>query len=398
MWSLAVIVALSGPLFGDEAFLTQATELLDQGRLADAGALAQGTLATHPDDPDALVVAGTVELYTGAQVRRDESIFRPEVDPWAPGQPTVSASVARRVAALWGRVPVLDPSRTSLWTDLIELTFRSGATDLAVDYARRVLADPAAGATELKAAATVFVLNLEAGLAAQALARIPGDRSYRLYRGLEAWRGGKAGWKADLDSFVADGTEGDPGRKLAAYLVGPKMRDTEAGYQAALQAEEGLAGLVVRQKWVDRYPDQFFGRFGLARALLLWGNYPKALVHYGELERRGAAPGAEEREAIVFHRAWALEASDRGAEALVLWSSLITSRDFYLRSAASWFVGSRALAEGKVQEARALWTQKYNLPPKPKAPAPEPLPAVSEEPARSKYAAWAAQELQRLEP
>jgi len=282
------------------------------------------------------------------------------------------------VASFWKKVPALDPDRTYLWGDLAQLTFRSGDSAHAVEYALQVLQAPVADPEALQAAASVFALNLDWVKASQALAKIPGNRTYLLYQGLEAWRAGKEGWRVPLKAFVDKPGPDPSGAKIAAYLIGPAMRDNETGFAEAARIEGGLASLAVRQKYVERYPNKFLPRLELARILNQFGSFAKALAHYDEIDRKALAATPEERQSVLFQQAWALQGAGRPSEAARLWEMLAGARDFYLRSAAAWFLGESSLAQGKTVEARDWWLK------------------IADEPARSKYAYWAAEELKKL--
>lgn len=374
---LTATAALEGA-WGEAAFWERATSLLDAGKVEEAGVLARGVLLQSPDDADALVVAGTVTLYTKLQPRRDESIYRNDGDPSAPPTYGLTAEGAQAVASYWKRVPGLDLGRTYLWGDLAQLTFRAGDPAHALEYAALALSSPQIGAESLQAASQVFALNLDWVRAAQALARIPGNRTALLYQGLEAWRTGKDGWRALLKSFVDQPGEDPSGAKLAAYLMGPAMRDNEGGYQEALKVEAGIPALAVRQKYAERYPDKFLPRLGLARYLAQYGSFSKSLFHFSEIDRKGLATAPDERETVLFQLAWATQGSGQVAEAAKIWAMVVESKDFYLRSAACWFLGQFALAQGKPDEAKTWWT------------------TVADEPARSKYAFWSREEVSKL--
>jgi len=393
-------VALA-PAGAAPTLLEQATALLNQGEFDRAGALAQTALSQNPENADALVVAGTALLYSKAAPRRDDSIYRPTVDAAAAGDLTVPLPAALEVAALWKRVPALDASRAYLWGDIAQMVFRAGGSAAALEYAQAALDSPNADPDSLKAAASVFALNLDWTKAAQTLGRIPGNRTALLYQGLEAWRLGKDGWRVPLQAFAQNPGTDTAGVKLAAYLSGPDMRDGENGYQAALQVEPGLPSLAVRQKYVERYPDKFLARLDLARTLSVYGSFDKALAQFAEIDRKALAGSADERQTILFQQAWAYQGSGRTAEADKVWQMLTESRDFYIRSAAAWFLGMDAIARGKAAEAKTLWTWQPPSPPrKPAANSaptpPELLPSIIQEAGRSKYAAWAAQEYRKL--
>lgn len=390
--ALAAVPAAAAP-----TFLENATALLDEGRFADADRLAQEALEIRADDPDALVVAGTALLYRKAEFRRDESIYRPGTSPQAEAEAFVPPEVALEVAEYWKRVPPLDPARSYLWGDLAQMVFQSGAATQALEFAQGALDCPVADEGSLKASASVFALNLEWAKAARCLARIPGNRTAVLYQGLEAWRTGKENWRALLTSFVQSPGDEPAGAKLAAYLIGPAMRDGETGFQAALQVEAGIASLAIRQKYVDRYPDRFVARLELARSLSLYGSYDKALFHFSEIDRKRLTASADERQTVLFQQAWALTASGKRAEGLRLWRMLTDSRDFYTRSAALWFVGSDAVRAGKSTEAKALWEVRPEAPRRVGSNGPvEYAPSVLEEAGRSKYASWVAEAYRSL--
>ena len=372
-------LAVSLPLGAEAAFWDRATSLIAQGKVEEAGKLAQGILETNPDDVDALVVVGTTTLYQKMTLQRPDSIYRPDVEPLSDRQPHFSAQAVDAAASYWKRVPPLDPSRSYLWGDLAQLAFRAGDTVRAVDFALEALKSTTADPDSLKNAASVLALNLEWSKAALALARIPGNKTALLYQGLDAWRLGKDGWRGPLKAFV-DNPGADPaGKPVAEYLISSAMRDGEAGYAEAARTEVGIAALAVRQKTVERYPNKFLARLELGRGLAQLGSYAKALAQFNEIDRRGLASTPDERQSVLFQQAWANQAAGRHLEAARLWEMVATSRDFYLRSAASWFLGEYNLAQGKIEEAKDWWSK------------------VATEPARSKYAYWAAEELKKLE-
>jgi len=375
---LTGLALVAGGLWADSTFWNQASSLVGEGKIDDADALAKTALASNPADPDALVISGTIVLYKNLEPRRDDSIFHTLTDPATAPAPTLTPQGAQAVAAIWSRVPALDSSRGYLWGDLAQITFRAGLSPLAVPYAAQVLTLAQPDPEALKSAASVFALTLDPDRAAQAFAKIPGSHTNLLYQGLSAWRKGKDGWREALRAFVADPGIDPTGKNLAAYLIGPAMRDTDTGFQEALKVESGIPGLIVRQKFVDRYPTRFLARLGLARSLNEFGNYTGALAQYAEIDRLALTSSPEERQAVLFQQAWANQASGRADEATRLWQMVFNSRDFYLRSAAAWFVGANAQAQGNLDEAATWWAK------------------VSDEPARSKYAYWADAEMTKL--
>lgn len=375
---LALLASVSLSATADPVFWDQAVDLLNSGKVEEAGLLAKAVLDAQPNDADALVIAGTQVLYSQLKPRREDSIFTPEVDLKAEGEPRLSPEAVEAVATYWSKVPGQDPERAYLWGDLAQMTFRAGDSGRALEYAAKVLATPSSDADSLRSAASVFVLNLDWARATQALTKIPGERVALLYQGLELWRTGKDGWRVPLKSFVENPGPQKAGSVLAAYLIGPAMRDTEGGYLEALKVEEGIAALAVRQKYVERYPDKFQPRLDLARNLCQFGSFTKALGHFSEIDRKAIATTAEQRQSVLFQQAWAHQAAGHQAEAVRLWALLTESKDFYIRSAADWFLGHQALTQGKKEEARAWWAR------------------VADEPARSKYAYWCAAELKKL--
>ena len=376
-FTLLLVLGGLAPLAAEPTFLAQASDLLNEGRIDETATLVQQALATNPDDPDALVIQGTVVLYRNLHPRREDSIYRPQAEPAGPRAPALDPSGAAAIADWWKRVPARDPARIYLWGDLAQLTFRAGDSSQALAYAAEALVSPP-DPEALQAAASVFLLNLDADRAVQALEKIPGNRSSLLYRGLEAWRLGKEEWQTPLKAYVADPGLDKTGVQLASFLIGPGMRDTEAGFLEALKTENDIPALFVRQKYVDRYPDKFLARLDLARSLSQFGSFALALAQYSEIDKRGLASSPDERLAVAFQQAWAFQASGRVEEASNLWEAIADSRDFYLRSAACWFLGQNATGRADTAAAKGWWSR------------------VADEPARSKYAFWALEELTKL--
>ncbi len=374
----AVVLWLSAAAAGaDPAFLAQASGLLDAGKADEAWALAQSVLTQSPNDADALVVAGTSLLYQKMEPVDDESIFHPQADPAVESEYRLTPEGARSVAAYWKRVPGLDPQRSYLWGDLAELTFRAGDPSGALDYARQLLALP--GSDGLRVAALVFVLNLDWKDAIDAYSRM-GSRAVLLYRGLTLWKDSQDGWREPLKAFASQPGPDASGAGLAAYVAGPDMRDTETGYQEALKRETTAAGLLIRQKYVERYPNRFLAQLDFARALSEYGSFDKALGQLALIDRQALASTDDERLTVQFQRAWALQSLGRYDEADRVWQDLADTKEFYIRSAADWFVGKNAKRKGHLPDAKEAWAK------------------IAGEPLRSKYAFWAARELKSLAP
>jgi len=374
---LGLVLVTSVSMPASPAFLNQASTLLDAGKVEEAAALAKGVLDNSPDDADALVIAGTALLYQKMEPGRDDSIYHPTSDPKAPPVYGLNPEAAAAVAAIWKKVPALDPSRSYLWGDLAQLCFRAGDAARAVEFARQVLTVPKPEPEALKAAAAVFALSLDWDRAAQALALVPSNRAV-LYQGLNQWRLARDGWRNTLKAFVDNPGSDTSGAKLAAYLCGPAMRDSESGFLEAMKTESTVPTLAVRQKYAERYPTKFQARFELARYLGEFGSFTKALEQYADIDRLALATTPEEQQSVALGEAWAFQRSGHPDEANRLWETLADVKEFYLRSAADWFLGQNALKQGKPADAKDWWSR------------------VASEPGRSKYAAWAAEELNKL--
>ena len=376
--ALVLTCSLAGALGAEQAdFPGSALRLLQQGNLTEAEDLARVVLLGDPTNLDAMEILGTTALYSSLTERPDETIYHPTVDVtlWTTA-PRLSA--IRSAESWWKQVLALDPTRTYLALDLSGLFFDAGSFRSALDWSKTAAAHPDASEATLKR--TAYLLGLAAdwpGMAAL-LARIPGDREAPLYRALDSWRTSGAAWPNLLRAFQKTTGTGTSGDKLAAWMLSDRMRDSEAGLQNLLTVEPGFFNLLIKQKYGERYPDQFTARLDLARNLAQYGNYERALEIYSDLERRKTAKTPDEKAALALNAAWAWEAAGKTTEAGNAWRALTGAKDFYARSAAYWFLGRTAKEAGDDLAARSWWSE------------------VANEPARSKYASWAASELKKL--
>ncbi|MEI8094862.1 MAG: hypothetical protein WCG80_11670 [Spirochaetales bacterium] len=380
--AMVSVALVSVPLAAQSVFPGNALALLQTGQVAEARELA---LAAHEADRtnvDALVILGTADLYSSMVLRPDETIYHPVADLKAAWNPVLPLRGVQAAAVWWKDVPTLDPSRNSVWEDLSGLYFDAGSLKQALDYGRLAVAVPGVSGDTLHRVAYLAglaqgwpeMVSLLQGMTDSANAA----REALLYRALGLWRTNDQNWKTAMKAFLATPGAAMTGTKLAAYLLSDKPRDTDAGYQELLTVEPGFPNLLVKQKYADRFSELFAPRLDLARNLAQYGNYDRALELYIDLERRQLAKTPDEKAALALNAAWAWESAGRYPEATNAWKLVAVAKDFYARSAACWFLGRSAREGGQLAEARSWWTQ------------------VADEPARSKYAAWCATELKKL--
>ncbi len=374
-WLLGSLVV--GSFAQTTEFPGSAWDLLQKGNLSEAEDLARVALLSDPTQLDAMEILGTTALYSSLTTRPDETIYHPTVDV-AARTTAPSLKGIRAAESWWKQVLALAPARAYLAEDLSVLFFEAGSFRAALDWAKIAAARPEATTATLKRTAYLVGLAADWQTMVGLLLRLGGDREAALYRALEAWRTNGSTWQQLLRTYQKTSGPAQAGDKLAAWMLGDQMRDSEAGLQNLLTVEPGFFNLLIKQKYGERYPDQFTARLDLARNLAQYGNYERAIDIYLDLEKRKSAKTPDEKAALAFNAAWAWEAAGRATEAGNAWRALTTAKDFYARSAAFWFLGRTALEDGDETEAKKWWTE------------------IANEPARSKYASWAALELSKL--
>jgi tetratricopeptide (TPR) repeat protein len=361
-----------------QGFPDDALALLAEGKVAQARRLAEAIPSSDPAYPDALLIQGTATLYDGMVLRPDETIYHPTVDLTAQWNAVIPLRAVVSASEFWSQIPALDPKRSSVWDDLSSLYFDAGNLKVALANGRLAAASPQATAATLKRVAYLAGLAQAWPEMVTLLSRTGSAREAQLYRTLELWRTGDPTWKTATKAFLSGTGPEVTGSKLIAYLAGDKYRDNEAGLQELLRVEPGFPNLIVKHRYADRFPELFTPRLDLARNLAQYGNYDRAIELYVDMDRRQLAKTPDEKAALALNQAWAWEAAGRYPEATNAWQLVVNAKDFYARSAACWFLGRTARENGKLADARSWWTQ------------------VADEPARSKYAAWCATELKRL--
>jgi tetratricopeptide (TPR) repeat protein len=373
--ALAGCLALSAS--AQTTFPADALSLLGQGKTSEAKVLAQAVHLKDPANSEALIVLGTAALYESVVYRYEETIYHPTVDSRAQPAAVVTLPGVQTAETFWKQVPSLDP-KSSVWEDLCGLYQDCGNFKLSLEAGRQaVLANPTKESL-LNRVAYLAGLAGSWGEMVNLLTKSHDLRTAQLYRCLDLWRTNDLSWKTQVRAFLAMPGPPITGSKLAAWLASDQLRDTDSGYQDLLKVEPGFPNLVVKQKYAERYSEVFTVRLDLARNLSQYGNYDRALEIYLDLRRHQLAKTPEEKAALALNEAWAWEAAGNVEQANTAWKAVANAKDFYARSAACWFLGRNAWEAGQLAEARGWWQQTYL------------------EPARSKYASWAASELKKL--
>ncbi len=195
----------------------------------------------------------------------------------------------------------------------------------------------------------------QAAKAQQMLSMFKKDATYHLFDALNKRLKKQAGWQDDVQAFIK---QNRGNKDYEAYVEFAGTLTPVAGKSSLAQYKAGVAKdvpshfHVINDEWAaQEFPDQFDGVFPLADTLTVHKNYRKALVIFDRIDKAKLAQGQDQIERVNLLHAWALYRAGRPEAANERWKTLLDSKDFYRKSAASYFLGNYHYKKKEYKEA-----------------------------------------------
>jgi tetratricopeptide (TPR) repeat protein len=274
----------------------------------------------------------------------------------------------------------LYPEVSGLYSDIAGLYFKHGRIADGRRYIETALTKK--GADEMVYANARLICTIKKDYdkalnAAKGLSRIKKNQDWLLYAGLlDDLRGGK-GMRKTLASLAGKDSEAG---KLADFLISPDNKGDIESYRKAVNlAKDSSIQLLMHDRARNRFPTHFEPHYRYAEMLVYYKDYSDAIPVFEKIFSSNLKMSSDEQETVHFHYAWALQDSGKGRDADQTWKGLLTSKNFYVRSAAAYFLGKNALEQGKKKDAVAYFKM------------------VSDKASKSKYATLCWNKLKVLE-
>jgi tetratricopeptide (TPR) repeat protein len=262
---------------------------------------------------------------------------------------------------VYGEISQLYPEESGIYGDIGALYFMEGKLAEAQKYTHIALQK--SNPDEMVYANVCLLETIheeyDEGLEAlKHLSELVGNHEWLLYKGLLLYYQGDGKWQEVLMDFlkkprlythenlyhVADFLLSiDGGNNFRDYL-----RITE------LNLTVPYAFLIHRYA-MNQFPDHFEPSFNYAELQTYYKNYDVAVHLFRKLEERDQSFKDTQLEEMTFYYAWALQNTGNIKMSTQRWEKLLTSDDFYKKSAAAYFYGKNIMAEGKDKEALRIF-------------------------------------------
>ncbi|UCG37709.1 MAG: tetratricopeptide repeat protein [bacterium] len=258
----------------------------------------------------------------------------------------------------YGVVLELYPDHPGVLSDVAGVYALEGQPDKAVATIRKALGPDVRD--EFILGNGIVILTV-AGDHAGALAAMERSEEHRkggsdkVFRALKGLAEGREEWKKALDAYPEkDGSAQED--ELARFLLSEQFRGDFEGFSVAEEKAQSPWARLLVYRWGMRafaLRGQPFLYYAVMQAA--YGNHAEALEAFAQAEERAATLDVQEKQALSFYQAWSLQDSGRTQKADGKWREMIKSGEFYIASAAAYFLGRNLYTAGRPQEAVSMW-------------------------------------------
>ncbi len=249
----------------------------------------------------------------------------------------------------------LYPDVSGVNGDVAALYFRHGRYAEGLPYLETALSLKDADDMVYANGVLIFTIVGEydkARAAVKGLAKVKKDGAGLVYDGVLDYAQGSGQWKKKLSGLSSRKGIKPEDASLAAFLISTNNKDDIASYKKSVAlAKDSSIQILLHDRARKRFPGSYEPRYNYAELLVYYKNYRAAIPLFKEIMSNTSSMSADDREAINFHYAWALQDSSSRQDADRVWSGLLTSGNFYVQSAAAYFLGKNELDRGKKKEA-----------------------------------------------
>lgn len=249
--------------------------------------------------------------------------------------------------AVYREISRLYPDDGNIINDIGAMYMKRGDPDTALKYFKQGAGKKNRDDATLANLALVSAIVGEYDQAAQAqqmLSAYKKDTTSHLFDALNKRLKKEPGWQEEVQAFIKQ-NKGKKGYKgyveFAGTLLPAAGKYTIEQYKAGEKKDVPSHFHAINDEWAAReFPDQFDAVFALADSMTYYHNYRKAVVLFERMDKAKLAKGQDQLEQINLLYAWALYRAGQLDAANERWKTLLDSKNFYNKSAASYFLGN----------------------------------------------------------
>ena len=253
---------------------------------------------------------------------------------------------------IYTRISELFPKTGGILSDMASEYYTHGDLEKAREYADKALARKEVDDMTYGNAFFIYAImeDYESALnALQKKSETEKNKDYLLYRGLLELNQNKD-WKPTLTEYLQSDNNDEGGNKLAAYLLHNEFENSMDAYKEINDIQLTDAFKILIHKYYKTRTAEFLPAFNYAEALTYNHRYKDAITAFAEIKTDSLS--GEDMDDLNFYYAWALYNNSDTAGAVKKWEMLLTSENFYCKSAAAYFIGKYFLNQGDKEKAR----------------------------------------------
>ena len=260
---------------------------------------------------------------------------------------------------VYQKVADLFPEYPGLLSDMAGEYFYAGQFDKAKASIHRSLAAPAVDEPMLGNAFFLSALMGDYDTALEAIRRLPGD-GHLLYEGVLNFYRNEKKWEKPIEKFLAENPDSSDAR-AAQVLVDKYFKMDMDHYLGIIENDLGdPIKILIHEKF--RETNQFLPAFNAGETYCYNQRYDAAVAVFSEIEQRNYDLDTDDREQYLFYYAWSLHQNGQKEESVKKWEALLTSTDFYKKSAAHWFIGKFFFDKGEKARGREYFAKMASDP------------------------------------
>lgn len=249
---------------------------------------------------------------------------------------------------VYGAILTLYPQVAGLYSDVAGMYARHGDLDKVHHYLQIAMTKPDPDAMVYANAVILLTVtgDYDGALGAmRSRSALRQDSEWLVYRALLRRSRGANTWRADLERYLKQAKVKAAGRPLAQYLLGPDNKGDLSSYRRANDLADNFTAyqILLNRGAMRSFPDRYQPLYDYADTMTWYKNYRVAIPiwkHVLSLERDLSA---KRKQAAQVRYAWALWANGQRSAAQPIWERLLGSDQFYVHSAAAYFLGKYAL-------------------------------------------------------
>ena len=309
---------------------------------------------------------GVCQVYAMAGMKEELLAYLPVAKEKAAGLDELHIQFARYAQNLnerddfagamevYQKIVEMFPQQPGLLSDMAGEYFYAGQFEKAKEYIRLSLAVSNADEATLGNAFFLSSLMGDYDAALEAIRRLPGNGSL-LYEGILKFYRNEKKWEKPIEKFLSENPDTSDA-KAANILIAKGFKMDMDNYLGIIENDLGdPTNILIHEKF--RKTKEFLPAFNAAETYCYNRCYDPAVAIFSEIEKRNFDLDADDREQFLFYYAWSLHKNGQQEESVKKWGQLLSSEDFYKKSAAHWFIGKYYFDRGDKSKGREYFAK-----------------------------------------